>query len=138
MTRGHIQHYQLPLGFCRGAETPEGLIVILVKRSQSLDLIVKVFGEWFRKGLNNTPQLLFVVVPERTSLAVFVEPFGHRRKSWVLFDVIFHDSFDLGDFLDIWREYCLFDIMVMMHAFTPALTLDQQVASHDLISFWEI
>lgn len=42
----------------------------------------------------------------------------------MLFYILFHDSFDVGDVLNLWKEYFFLGIVVVMHALAPTLAID--------------
>jgi hypothetical protein len=46
----------------------------------------------------------------------------------VLLDVLLHDALDMCDLLNAREENRFFGIVVMVHGFTPALTVGQEIA----------
>jgi len=114
----------------------DSLAVVLIQCSKCLDLIVKVFDEWFRKVLHQTSQLYSIVVFRGAGFAIVVKLVEPRRKGTMLFYILFHDSFGVGDVLNIWKEYFFLGIVVVMHALAPTLAVGQEISGNDRIVCW--
>jgi hypothetical protein len=103
--------------------------VVHIKASQSINLVMQMSIQWFREILDQAPDLMSVVVFGETCLNIFLELIEPRCKSSVLLDIAFHDAFDIRYLLYAWEEHRFFGIVVVVHGFTPTLTVGEEVSN---------
>jgi len=102
--------------------------VVLVESSQGFNLVAQVLSQWLRKAFDEAHDLLPVIVLGKASPRVLLKQVETRRKRSVLLYIAFHDSLDICYQLYAREENLLFGIVVVVHGFTPALTICQVVS----------
>ena len=85
------------------------------------------------KALNQGLEFRSVIVLGRTSPRILMERLETRCKRAMLFNIVFHEALDTGYALYGREERLFLRIVVVMHGFTPALAVGQEVTDGDKV-----
>ena len=88
---------------------------------------MEMLRQRLREILNQAPKLLSIKVLGASRLSILHKLLESGRESSVLLDIPFHDTFDSGNLLYAWEEELFLLVMVVLHRFTPALAVCEEV-----------
>ena len=85
-------------------------------------------SQWLCETFDKASDLPTVEVCGKTSLRVFLKQIKAWGECSVLVNIAFHDALDTRNFLYAWKENLFLGIVVVVHGFTPALAICQEVS----------
>ena len=114
------------------------LAVVYVESSKCVNLLVQMLGQRIGKAFDEISDTLTIIVCGKTGPSVLLELIESRRECSVLLYIAFHQPRVFGYTLNIWKEVLFFGIVVVVHGFRPALTIDQKVSGRVIVAVWDV
>jgi hypothetical protein len=112
---------------------PHSHTIIHTQCPQRLNLVMQMSRQRFRKRLNQTLDFCAIKIFRRARLCILVEDVEAGSESTVLLDVVLHEPIDAGDLFDCREELCFLGVVMVVHGFAPALTIDEKVADGGVV-----
>lgn len=102
--------------------------IVLDQCSESIDLVTQMLCQRPGEGSNEAPDLLSIVLFRRALLDMLVKSAEPWCESRVLLEILLHQTGPIRQLFNSGKKHFLFDVVVMLHRFAPALTVCEEVS----------